>query len=213
MPKISIMIVEDHQLLREGSSYFLSRNENFEIIAQTGDGALAIELAREKRPKIVLLDINLEPLGGLEVLKMIRKLSPASKIIIVSVHSEPAHVKKMLRSGARGYVTKDSSLNELTEAINEVNKGNIFICQKVKDLHSEQAVKASGEVPSINSLSERELEVVRLLNKGESSREIAARLNISLKTVEVHRHHVLKKMNLKNTVSLIQYISSQAIEL
>lgn len=207
------MIVDDHTLLRQASGFLLAQNENFEIIAETGDGALAIELAREKKPDIVLLDINMEPLGGFEILKGIRKVSLLTKIIIVSFHSEPANVKKMMRAGAKGYVSKDSPLNELLVAIDEVSKGNIFICKNAQDLVSERTVKTGLEVPVINSLSERELQVARLLSQGSSSKEIAAELDISVKTVEVHRHNVFKKMNVKSSFSFICHISSHAIEL
>ena len=108
MKKVSIMIVDDHTLIRETWSFLLGKNENFDVVAECGDGERAIELARDKRPDVVLLDINMAPMSGFDVLKMIRKYSPGSKIIGVSMHSQPAYAKKMLRLGAKGYVTKNS---------------------------------------------------------------------------------------------------------
>ena len=211
MGKISVMIVDDHTLIRETWSFLLGRNENFEVIAEVGDGQRAIEIARDKRPAIVLLDINMTPLNGFDVLKMIRKLSPGSKVIAVSMHSQPAYAKKMLRLGAKGYVTKNSPRQEMLDAIMEVHKGSIYICQEVKNILSEQMLGEEDTAAGLNQLSEREIEVINQIRDGLSSKEIADRLGISIKTVEVHRHNILKKLKVKNTASLINYINSSGL--
>ena len=213
MKKVSIMIVDDHTLIRETWSFLLGKNENFDVVAECGDGERAIELARDKRPDVVLLDINMAPMSGFDVLKMIRKYSPGSKIIGVSMHSQPAYAKKMLRLGAKGYVTKNSPRQEMLEAIAEVSNNRVFICQEVKNILSDQLLKSDQVNPDINNLSDREMQIVRALKEGLSSKEIASELNISLKTVEVHRHNILKKLKLKNTVSLINFINSQAFDI
>jgi DNA-binding NarL/FixJ family response regulator len=213
MKKVSIMIVDDHTLIRETWSFLLGKNENFEVVAECGEGERAIELARDKRPDIVLLDINMAPMSGFDVLKMIRKYSPGSKIIGVSMHSQPAYAKKMLRLGAKGYVTKNSPRQEMLEAISEVSNNQVYICQEVKNILSEQMLNGDQANPDINNLSDREMQIVRALKEGLSSKEIASELNISLKTVEVHRHNILKKLKLKNTVSLINFINSQAFDI
>ena len=213
MKKVSIMIVDDHTLIRETWSFLLGKNENFDVVAECGDGERAIELARDKRPDVVLLDINMAPMSGFDVLKMIRKFSPGSKIIGVSMHSQPAYAKKMLRLGAKGYVTKNSPRQEMLEAISEVSNNRVFICQEVKNILSDQLLNGDQVNPDINSLSDREMQIVRALKEGLSSKEIAADLSISLKTVEVHRHNILKKLKLKNTVSLINFINSQAFDI
>lgn len=205
------MIVDDHTLIRETWSFLLGRNENFEVVAEVGDGQRAIEIARDKRPGIVLLDINMTPLNGFDVLKMIRKLSPGSKVIAVSMHSQPAYAKKMLRLGAKGYVTKNSPRQEMLDAIFEVNNGNIYICQEVKNILSEQMLGDEDSPAGLNQLSEREIEVINQIRDGLSSKEIADRLGISIKTVEVHRHNILKKLKVKNTASLINYINSSGL--
>jgi two-component system, NarL family, invasion response regulator UvrY len=211
MGKITVMIVDDHTLIRETWSFLLGRNENFEVVAEVGDGQRAIEIARDKRPGIVLLDINMTPLNGFDVLKMIRKLSPGSKVIAVSMHSQPAYAKKMLRLGAKGYVTKNSPRQEMLDAIFEVNNGNIYICQEVKNILSEQMLGDEDSPAGLNQLSEREIEVINQIRDGLSSKEIADRLGISIKTVEVHRHNILKKLKVKNTASLINYINSSGL--
>lgn len=213
MKRVSIMIVDDHTLIRETWSFLLGKNENFEVVAECGNGERAIELARDKRPDVVLLDINMAPMSGFDVLKMIRKYSPGSKIIGVSMHSQPAYAKKMLRLGAKGYVTKNSPRSEMMQAITEVSNNHVYVCQEVKNILSEQMLNGDQTNPDINNLSDREMQIVRALKEGLSSKEIAAELNISLKTVEVHRHNVLKKLKLKNTVSLINFINSQAFDI
>ena len=191
----------------------MGKNENFDVVAECGEGERAIELARDKRPDVVLLDINMAPMSGFDVLKMIRKYSPSSKIIGVSMHSQPAYAKKMLRLGAKGYVTKNSPRQEMLEAISEVSNNRVYICQEVKNILSDQLLNGDQVNPDINNLSDREMQIVRALKEGLSSKEIAADLNISLKTVEVHRHNILKKLKLKNTVSLINFINSQAFDI
>ena len=211
MSKITVMIVDDHTLIRETWSFLLGRNENFEVIAELGDGQKAIDIARDKRPQIVLLDINMAPLNGFDILKMIRKLSPGSKVIAVSMHSQPAYAKKMLRLGAKGYVTKNSPKQEMLDAIAEVNRGNIYICQEVKNILSDQMLGEEDSAAGLNQLSEREIEVINQIRDGLSSKEIADKLGISIKTVEVHRHNILKKLKVKNTASLINYINSSGL--
>jgi DNA-binding NarL/FixJ family response regulator len=207
------MIVDDHTLIRETWSFLLGKNENFDVVAECGDGERAVELARDKRPDVVLLDINMAPMSGFDVLKMIRKYSPSSKIIGVSMHSQPAYAKKMLRLGAKGYVTKNSPRQEMLQAISEVSNNHIYICQEVKNILSDQLLNQDQVNPDINNLSDREMQIVRALKEGLSSKEIASELSISLKTVEVHRHNILKKLKLKNTVSLINFINSQAFDI
>ena len=205
------MIVDDHTLIRETWSFLLGRNENFEVIAEVGDGQIAIDTARDKRPQIVLLDINMSPMNGFDILKMIRKQSPGSKVIAVSMHSQPAYAKKMLRLGAKGYVTKNSPRQEMLDAMTEVEKGNIYICQEVKNILSDQMLGEEQNVVGLNQLSEREIEVINQIREGLSSKEIAEKLTISIKTVEVHRHNILKKLKVKNTASLINYINSSGL--
>ena len=208
--KTSIMIVDDHTLIRETWSFLLGKNENFDVVAECGEGARAIELARDRRPDVILLDINMAPMSGFDVLKMIRKYSPSSKIIGVSMHSQPAYAKKMLRLGAKGYVTKNSPRQEMLEAIAEVSNNRIFICQEVKNILSDQLLNGDQPNADINNLSDREMQIVRALKEGLSSKEIASSISVSLKTVEVHRHNILKKLKLKNSSKLVNFIYSNA---
>jgi len=210
MEKISVLIADDHKLIRDTWSFILNNDPRFQVIAECGDSEQAVEAAKVKRPNIVLMDINMMPISGFEATERIRKVSPASKIIGVSMHSQPAYAKKMLQIGAKGYVTKNSSKEEMMKAIIEVHQGNKYICEEIKNNISELVLEENKDVPNVNALTEREIQIINLIKDGQSSKEIAGNLNISLKTVEVHRHNVLKKLKLKNSASLVNFINNTA---
>lgn len=210
MGKITILIADDHKLIRETWTYILNSDDRFEVVAEVGDAEQAVELAKELAPNIVLMDINMPPFNGFEATEQIRKVSPESKVIGVSMHSQPAYAKKMLQVGARGYVTKNSSKEEMFNAITEVYNGNKYVCDEIKTIISDQLLDDNQDVPSVNSLTEREMQIIHHIREGHSSKEIATHLDISLKTVEVHRHNILKKLKLKNSASLVNFINSSA---
>ncbi len=210
MEKINVLIADDHKLIRETWTYILNSDERFHVIAECGDSEQAVEMARQKRPHVILMDINMTPISGFDATERIRKVSPASRIIGVSMHSQPAYAKKMLQIGAKGYVTKNSSKEEMIKAILEVNNGNKYICDEIKNNISEMILEENKDVPNVNSLTDREIQIINLIKEGLSSKEIASNLNISLKTVEVHRHNVLKKLKLKNSASLVNFINNTA---
>ena len=210
MEKISVLIADDHKLIRDTWSYILNNDPRFQVIAECGDSEAAVEAAKIKRPNIVLMDINMMPISGFEATERIRKVSPMSKIIGVSMHSQPAYAKKMLQIGAKGYVTKNSSKEEMMKAILEVFNGNKYICDEIKNNISELVLEENKDVPNVNALKERQMQIINLIKDGQSSKEIASHLNISLKTVEVHRHNVLKKLKLKNSASLVNFINNTA---
>ena len=210
MEKISILIADDHKLIRETWSFILNNDTRFTVVAECGDSEQAVEMARTKKPQIVLMDINMTPISGFEATEKIRKVSPGSKVIGVSMHSQPAYAKKMLQIGARGYVTKNSSKEEMITAILEVHAGNKYICDEIKNNISELVLEENKDVPNVNALTEREIQIINLIKEGQSSKEIAVTLNISLKTVEVHRHNILKKLKLKNSASLVNFINNVA---
>jgi len=207
MEKITVLIADDHKLIRETWSYILNSDSRFQVIAECGDSEQAVEVTRQKRPNIVLMDINIMPISGFEATEKIRRVSPLTRVIGVSMHSQPAYAKKMLQIGARGYVTKNSSKEEMIRAILEVNQGNKYICEEIKNNLSDLILEENKDVPNVNALTEREIQIINLIKEGQSSKEIAGTLNISLKTVEVHRHNVLKKLKLKNSASLVNFIN------
>jgi DNA-binding NarL/FixJ family response regulator len=211
MEKISILIADDHKLIRETWRFILNSDSRFEVLADCADSEEAVNMARSLKPNIVLMDINMAPLSGFEATEKIRKVSPLSKIIGVSMHSQPAYAKKMLQVGARGYVTKNSSKEEMFRAILEVHNENRYICDEIKNNISDMVLEDNQDLPNINSLTERELQIIQQIKEGLSSKEIALHFNISLKTVEVHRHNVLKKLKLKNSAALVNFINHSAL--
>lgn len=211
MEKITILLVDDHKLIRESWSFILNSDPRFQVIGEISNPEEAVEIARDKKPKIVLMDINMSPTNGFDGTKMIRKYSPGSKIIGISMHSMPAYARRMLQMGAMGYVTKNSSKDELINAIIEVNGGKKYVCEEVKNILAQQELEEDGGKPDMNMLSRREIDIVKLIKEGLSSKEIAAQLDISLKTVEVHRYNILKKLNLKNTAALVNFINAQGL--
>ena len=209
---ISILIADDHKLIRETWTYILNRDSRFKVVGSCSNSEEAVKMSEELLPQIVLMDINMAPFSGIEATRRIREVSPDSRIIGVTMHTQPTYAKKMLQLGASGYVTKNSSKEEMINAILEVSKGNKFICEEIKELLTE-AQEDPASLSAINTLTEREMDVINLIKQGSSSKDISLKLDISIKTVEVHRHNILKKLKLKNTVSLINFINSQAFDI
>ena len=204
MEQISILVTDDHKLIREAWVSIINRDPRFFVIAECGSGEEAIALAKQFHPDVVIMDINLPGISGIETIPLIRKFSPASKILGISMHTQPTYAKKMMKKGAMGYVTKNSSREEMFNAIVEINNGGKYICEEIKNIFWEQSETESPT--GFNSLSDREIEVIGLIKKGHSSKEIAEMLSLSVKTVEVHRYHILRKLNLKNAASLVNFI-------
>ena len=158
------------------------------------------------------MDVNMSPINDFDATKQIHKISPDSRIIAVSMHTMPAYAKRMLQLGAMGYVTKNSSKEEMIKAIVEVSNGKKYICEEVKAILADQELEENSEKGGdMNNLSRRELDIIKLIKEGHSSKEIALQLDISLKTVEVHRYNVLKKLKLKNTAALVNYINAKGL--
>ena len=210
--KITIVIFDDHNLVAEMWSELINSDERFSVIAICNDtSAKSIELVKIKKPDVVIMDINIQPLSGIDATKLVRKESPGSKIIGVSMHNQPSFAKRMLKNGATGYVTKSSNRNEMFEAITAVSSGQKYICKEIQENLSKQ-VLVDDDTPDISKLSEREIDVLKHIKDGLSSKEIAEILFLSSRTVEVHRSNILKKLNLKNTASLLKFIHNSSLD-
>ena len=209
MHTITILIADDHKLVRDSLSYILKTDTRFEIIAECQNGEEAVEEARRLRPHVVMMDINLPGISGIEATRLIRKYSPITKILAVSLHTQPTYVRKIMQSGASGYVSKNSNRQEMSKAIEEILKGNKYICNSIKDILAEQMLddKPSG----VHSLTVREVQIIYFLKEGHSSKEIATKLNLATKTVEVHRYNILKKLELKNVAELVDFINKSQV--
>ena len=211
MKKITILITEDHTLIRQTWNFLLNSDPRLQVIADCGSGEEAIELAGKLRPDVVLMDINLRGMNGIEATPLIRKFSPGSKVLGVSLHSQPAYARKMMQQGAMGYITKNSSGEEMIKAIIEVFNNRKYICDEIKSILSEQMVNGDTAAEGLNSLSKREIDIIGYIKQGFSSREIADTINISVKTVEVHRYNILKKLKMKNVAALVNYINNSQL--
>jgi two-component system invasion response regulator UvrY len=158
------------------------------------------------------MDINLPGMNGIEATQQIRKYSPGTKILGVSLHTQPTYARKMIQKGAMGYVTKNSSREEMFKALMEIQAGKKYICEEIKNILSEQVISGEDQQGGLNALSQREIEIIAFIKKGHSSKEIADALSISVKTVEVHRYNILKKLNLKNAAALVNFINNSQLE-
>lgn len=211
--KISIMILDDHSLVAEMWSELINSDQRFTVLGICNDTSDAsIQQVKAKRPDVVILDINIPPISGIDATKIIKKESPGTRIIGVSMHNQPSFAKRMLKNGATGYVTKSSNKNEMFDAITSVMNGTIFVCKEIQENLSKQ-ILVDDELPDISKLSEREIDVLKLIKDGLSSKEIAAKIFLSYRTVEVHRSNILKKLNLKNTASLLKFIHNSSLDI
>ncbi len=204
--QITLLLVDDHQLIRESWVFILNQNPRFKVIGSTGSGDEAVEIATKLEPDIIIMDIQLGEKSGLEYAKELHKIVPKSKLIGVSMFSQPAYVRKMIVNGAKGYVTKSSPSEELVKAILEVSEGRQYICDEMKDIFTKMAIEKKDDSPKdFKSLTSRELEIIKYVREGHTSNAISEKLGISQKTVEVHRSNILKKLGLKNTSALVTF--------
>jgi DNA-binding NarL/FixJ family response regulator len=207
----TILIVDDHRLIRQTWSFILNNNPGYEVTGECSNAQEAIELAASIRPDIIILDINLPDISGIEAVPLLLKSCPTSKIVGVSMHNQPAYARRMFKHGAMGYVCKSSSSREMLDALEQVSKGNRYLCNEIKEVFANQIISDINK-QSLNALSKREIEIIGHLKKGRSSKEIAEELFIAARTVEVHRYNILRKLNLKNTVALINFINANCID-
>lgn len=201
------MLVDDHAMLRHGVAMLINAESDMEVIAEADDGGEAMaKLEAEHHPDIILVDLSLKTLSGLELIKSIHILIPALPVLVVSMHDEAVYAERALRSGARGYVMKQEPGEVLIAAIREVLKGNYYLSEAMhKQLMDRFVTGNSGSELLINSLTPSEFEVLHLIGAGHSSREIANLLSRSIKTIEVHRANIRTKLQLKDGADLIRY--------
>ncbi|MGZ8557304.1 MAG: response regulator [Chitinophagaceae bacterium] len=208
MKKTTVVIVDDHKLIREMWTKLFAGNQQIKIAGESGTLSGAYKIIKVKKPDIVLLDINFPKGSGFDAVPRIKKFSPRTNIIALTMYNHPAYAQKMLDLGAKGYVTKNSSYKEVLKAIDKVTKGEVYVSTEIKKTLSDLATGKQKKGPDFKSLSSRELDVVKCLKRGLTSKEIGAELGITRKTVEVHRYNIFKKLKLKNISSLLNYINT-----
>lgn len=206
MKKIEIIIADDHALIREGWVLLLNHDPRFMVVSVCSSGEEAIEQAKKLHPDVVIMDITMPGLNGIEATQLIHAILPKIKVLGVSQHAKSTYAFKMIKEGAKGYLTKSSSKNELFKAICEVYAGRQYVCEEIKNLSFNETLTGKNVHGWFGILSNRELQIIKLIKDGYTSRDIGGVLNLSGRTVEVHRYNILKKLALKNTASLINYI-------
>jgi len=207
MKRITVLLAEDHQIVREGFRSLLKSESDIEVVGEAQTGRQAVTLAKKLRPDVVVMDIAMPLLNGLEATRQIRKALPGTKVLMLSAHSDDAYVEQAVAFGAVGFLLKQTSSHDLSRAIREVYKGNTFFSPSIaKRLHA-QKLPANGNLlrQRVARLSSRELEVLQLIAEGLPNKQVAGELGISIKTVEKHRQSMMQKLNIHDVAGLTRY--------
>lgn len=217
MSRITVLLAEDHTIVREGLRILLSLESGIEVVDEAEDGHAAVALVRKLHPDIVVMDISMPLLNGLEATTQILKASPNTKVIILSAHSDDAYVKKAIAIGASGYLVKQTAAHILPEAIRQVATGKPYFSPHIAKRMADQTRKARANgAPSpipgqLVKLTTREAEVLKLIAEGRSNKESASLLHISIKTVEKHRQSLMEKLNIHDTAGLTRHAVATGI--
>ena len=207
-PQIRILLADDHAVLRAGLRLLLNNQEGLEVVGEAASGIDALKLAEELQPDLVLLDLSMPGLGGLDALPTLHRLAPTARILILTMHDDPQYLRQTLKSGAVGYVLKKAADVELLSAIHAVLRGEVYVHPSMtRDLVEDLLPEAHGcdQADPWESLSKREKEVLCLVALGHTSAEIAAKLNLSAKTVDTYRARGLGKLGLSSRASLVRF--------
>ena len=211
--KLRLLLVDDHALVREGIRSSLVHFSSIQPVGEAANGKEALRKCKELRPDVVLMDLNMPEMNGLEATALIREKFPETKIIALTVHDNKEYIFKILRAGAHGYVLKDTSPEELVRAIESVARGGAFFSPAVSNVLLQDFVRApnSAEPVQENQLSGREQEVLRSIALGKTTKEVAAELNLSARTVETYRVRLKRKLNARNVTELLNHARKQQL--
>lgn len=207
MKKIRVLLVDDHAILRDGIKALLEKQDDIEVVAEAGDGREAIPKAAQFRPDVVVLDISMPTMDGLESMRQMKKENPDIKVLVLTMHDNEEYFFQLLRAGASGYVTKKSVSRELVSAIEAVYRGESFFCPSMAKfllsdfLRLDKAVESTGQ----EELTPREREIVKLIAEGYTNQQIADLLHRSVKTIESHRSNILRKLGIHDSIELVKY--------
>ena len=215
MKRITVLLAEDHTIVREGFRKMLELDPGLEVVGEAKDGRQAVALAKKNCPAVVLMDIAMPLLNGLEATRQVIKALPATKVLILSAHSDDAYVKNATESGAVGFLLKQTSAHEVCRAIREVLNGKTFFSPSIskhQDRINPQLRDRKGRLnKKAPHLTSREMEVLQLIAEGKANKETAAELGIGIKTVEKHREHLMEKLDIHDTAGLTRYAISAGI--
>lgn len=215
MKKITILLVEDHVIVREGFRSMLELEPDLEVVGEATDGREAVAMAQKLHPDVMLMDIAMPGLNGLEATRQVLKAVRTIKVLILSAHSDDAYVQSAIESGAVGFLLKQTSSQDVCRAIREVHKGKTFfspaVSKRLQRLRPASLDRAGVPNKKTAQLTSREVEVLQLIAEGKANKETAAALGIGMKTVEKHREHLMAKLDIHDTASLTRYAISAGI--
>ena len=215
MKKITVLLAEDHAIVREGFRKMLELEKDIQVVGEAQDGRQAVAMVKKLRPAVVLMDIAMPLLNGLEATRQALKAVPGTKVLILSAHNDDAYVKNATESGAVGFLLKQNSSHVVCDAIREVQKGETFygptIARRLHQLDGKSSDRAGRSQSRSARLTSREMEVIQLIAEGKANKESAAELGISIKTVEKHREKLMSKLDVHDTAGLTRYAISAGI--
>jgi DNA-binding NarL/FixJ family response regulator len=214
MPAIRILLADDHIVMRSGLRLLLERQPNLRVVGEAADGQEAVRLAAAEKPEVVIMDIAMPHLNGVEATRQIVARNPETAVVILSMHSDESYVLRSLKAGARAYLLKDSAEADLIAAIHAIQEGKSFFSPGVRRILKEDYVHQLAKLgveDTYELLTPREREVLQLVSEGKSNKDVANLLNLSLYTVETHRTHILQKLNLHSVPELILYAVRKGI--
>ncbi len=204
---IRILVADDHKIIREGLRSLLEKEETMEVVAEAQDGIATVRLAQKLQPHVVIMDIGMPEMNGIDATRQIVATVPGTRVIALSMHSDRRFVLQMLKAGASGYLLKDSAFEELVSAIKTVRSNQPYLSPKITDVVVKEYLGSlpKNEATAFSVLTAREREVLQLLAEGKSTKQIAATLNVSVKTVETHRQQLMEKLGLHSVAELTKY--------
>jgi DNA-binding NarL/FixJ family response regulator len=203
--KIRILLAEDHETVREGLMMLVNAQPDMEIIGEAADGRAAVRLADKLQPDIVLMDVSMPHVNGLKATEQIKQMCPQVKVLALTRHKDSAYLQQLLRAGAEGYILKQSASSELMHALRAVAGGGKYLDSAVASKIIDEYAQAGARGPARASLSERESDVIRLIAWGYSNKEIGTQLEISVKTVEVHKANAMRKLDISSRIGIVRY--------
>lgn len=210
---LKILLADDHRMVRQGLRMLLERQSGMRVVAEAEDGLAAVRLAREHNPDVAIIDVSMPGLNGIEATRKILSARPGAKVIGLSMYADRRYVVEMLRSGALGYILKESAFDELVQAIHTVLKGQTYLSSRIADVIIKDYVRSVPGVraSAYSKLSNREREVLQQLAEGRSTKQIAGQLNLSVKTIETHRKQIMDKLGIHSLAGLTKYAIREGI--
>lgn len=211
----NLLLVDDHSLIRAGVRALVLDIPGYAVIGEASDGSQLLEMVEQLSPDIVLLDISMRETGGLEALQRLKRVRPQSKVLILSMHTDPALIMQALESGAHGYLLKDTSATELEHALEALRNNERYLSPAIAHTVINQALtrnqKSQPDIADSHNLTARQLEILRLIVRGKSTREIANGLGLSVKTVETHRAQIMKRLQIYDVAGLVLFAVREQI--